>query len=342
MMSRLIQRLDWKAQGNLEKSLGYPGKNRWVAWHWEPELHQALYTDGEQAGASNHLAWQVLLDHRQIEIDLNHYPLAQTDEYWLLLDRQTRALYIGEGQFIQDLLENPESLGLLATLDHPKNPLRDAHYAIKNRWSQLAYPIAQHQWFKLVPIGISAAVIAAAGLSALSFFNSKNNTKLATDSPQNPPVIVGESCGMGGSNDLSVFQSTKNTQQELHLIGIYEADSNHHFGKHPTGIAQVKITRQDKPMILVLSSYEPVKWHLQLAPGVQIEKIILNGYHDQQIAGVSGIPVEEYSYQDTGNYLGDFPFRSYSPAFADQLSQLTDTQLTSFQGCYRGTRFQIQ
>ena len=335
-MSKFIHRLAWKADANLEKSLGYPGYERWVAWHWEPELHQAFYTDGNQAGTAQPLAWQLFLDHPQIETDVDQYALTHTDEYWLLLDRKTRMLYVGDGKFVQGLLEQPESLGLLATFNSSKNPLQNTHYTLKNQWQKLTEWTAQKQWLKLIPIGISAGLMAAAGLGALSVLKTQHQLQSVTDSPPITPIITADSCGIGGSDDLSVFQSDYSSQRELHLIGIYEAHSNHRPGNHPTGIAQVNITRQNKPMILVLSAYEPVKWELKLAPGVQIEKIILNGYHDQQVAGVSGIPVEEYSYQDTGNHLGDFPYRSYSSALDHQLNQLTNTALTSFQGCYRG------
>ncbi|MGB3405264.1 MAG: hypothetical protein WBA77_21450 [Microcoleaceae cyanobacterium] len=347
-MSRLIHRLNWKAHSNLEKSLGYPANQRWVAWHWEPELNQALYTDGEQIGTSNELAWQVFLDHPQINTDLNQYPLAKNDNYWLLLDRKTRAVYVGEGKFVQGLLENPESLGLLATLDQESNPIQDSRYAAKTQFNKLSRWTKQQQWLKLVPVGIAAALITSFGLS---LFKSQNQVAVSPVEPviETGTIVSGGSCGVNGSGTISTFYNTSNSDQELHLISVYEANSNHSHGNHPTGMAEVKITRQDKPIVLALSSYEPVKWQLKIAPGVQIEKIILNGYHDQQISGISGVPVEEYSYQDTGNYLGNFPYRwenisnsSSSPGLVNQLNQLTGTPLTSFQGCYRGTQFKIQ
>ncbi|MGB3535252.1 MAG: hypothetical protein WBA13_17265 [Microcoleaceae cyanobacterium] len=345
-MSQLIHRLNWKAHSNLERSLCYPANQRWVAWHWEPEMNQALYNDGELTGTSNNLAWQVFLDHPQINTDLNDYPLAKTDDYWLLLDRKTRALYVGEGKFVQGLLENPESLGLLATLDQNSNPIQDTRYTAKNQFNKLTHWTAQRQWLKLIPIGVGAALVTFFGLNLIK---SNYQPQIASNTSPTIPFTPGESCGLNGSGTVSTFYNSSKGDQELHLVSVYEANANHSHGNHPTGLAEVKITRQDKPIILALSSYEPVKWQLQLAPGVQIEKIILNGYHDQQIAGVSGIPVEEYSYQDTGNYLGNFPYRwesvadsSTSPELVNQLNKLTGTPLTSFQGCYRGTQFKIQ
>ena len=111
----------------------------------------------------------------------------------------------------------------------------------------------------------------------------------------------------------------------------------------------IRIERQERPIVLVLSAYEPVQWNVSLKTGVNLEKIIVNGYHDQKVSGVADVPIEEFSYQETGNYFGKFAYRwdKFSPS-ADTLSlvtnleQLTKTSLVSFQGCYRGTSFTVK
>ncbi len=338
MSDPLIQRLDISAHPRLEKSLGYQANHRWVAWHWEPEINQAMYTDGKTAGASNSLAWQVFLEHPQMRSDLQIYNLAEAEQYWLLLDRKTRNLYVGEGKIVQGLLETPESLGLLACLDGNNNYYRDTRYAI----GQLTRFKPWRRWLKLVPIGIGAALVAAVGINTWSRF-SPEVEKVAEKPVSITPVSPMASCGVGGSGDLSRYITSSSSPKEVHLVGVYEANSNHRAGYHPSGQVEVKVTRQDKPIILALSSYEPVEWNIQLEPGVVVEKVILNGYHDQKVIGISGIPIEEYSYEETGRYLGNFTYEwESSPALVKQLNQLTGNQLTSFQGCYRGTQFEIQ
>ncbi|MEL7037352.1 MAG: hypothetical protein AAFO04_17285 [Cyanobacteria bacterium J06592_8] len=344
-MSKLIKRLDISAHPGLEQSLGYDAENRWVAWHWEPEIEQPFYTDGKKTGASSSLAWQVFLEHPQVSHDLQDYPFAESDHYWLLLDRKTRSFYVGEGKIIQGLLEQPESLGLLATLDGHKNPLRDTRYAI----TRLRHYNPLRSWLKLIPVGLGAALIAGlVGGTWSSLFSPSAEQKQALQPVATTPIVPNSSCGVGGSQDFSAFVNLTDGDRELHLVGVYESHRYHRRNDHPVGEAQVKVSRRGKPIILALSSYEPVNWNIQVEPGVEIEKIILNGYHDQKVTGVSGVPIEEYSYEDTGKYLGDFVYQWSSvnpqktPALVSQLNQLTGTQLTSFQGCYRGNQFEIQ
>ncbi len=80
-------------------------------------------------------------------------------------------------------------------------------------------------------------------------------------------------------------------------------------GYHPTGTINIQIERKNQPVILALSSYEPVHWNITLVKEVKLEKVIINGYHDQEISGISGIPIEEFSYKETGGYLGKFAYQ---------------------------------
>lgn len=344
-MSKLIKRLDISAHPRLEQSLGYSGENRWVAWHWEPDLEQPLYTDGKTAGTSNSLAWQVFLEHPQVSYDLHKYQLAEVDQHWLLLDRKTRNLYVGEGKIIQGLLEQPEGLGLLASLDGNANPIGNTRYAI----GQLTRFNPLRGWLKLVPIGLGAALIAGLGMTTFSsLLSPTGEQKQAIQPVPTTPISPDANCGVGGSQDFSAYITSGSGDKELHLVGVYESHPHHRGQNHPTGEAQVRVTRQGKPIILALSSYEPVNWNVQVEPGVEIEKIIINGYHDQKVTGISGVPIEEYSHQDTGKFLGNFVYQWNSaenqetPALVTQLNQLTGTELTSFQGCYRGNQFVIQ
>ncbi len=45
----------------------------------------------------------------------------------------------------------------------------------------------------------------------------------------------------------------------------------------------VLVTATDKPVFLVLGSYQPVAWHVQTAPGVRIDGVISNGYYGSVI-----------------------------------------------------------
>lgn len=349
-MSQLIKRLNITAHPQLEKSLGYQSQRRWVAWYWEPDIEQAFFTDGETIGTAPSLSWQIFIQHPQVNSDLQPYQLQDTDQNWLLLDRKTRIIYVGDGKLVQNLLEQPESLGLLANLDHKNNPLSDLNYTLSNQFRTLSHSPFLLYLLKLVPISLVATVMTILGLKTWSSLVPKVEQAFTPSPPQQTtPIALNGTCGVGGSDDFSGLNFSSQTDRELHLIGIYEANANHGGNHHPTGIVDININRQDKPIILALSAYEPVEWKLNLEPGVKVEKIILNGYHDQKISGVSGIPIDEYSVKGTGQNLGNFAYQWNSvstdpltPPLSTQIQKQTGLPVTSFQGCYRGTQFQIQ
>lgn len=348
-MSQLIQRLQITAYPQLEKSLGYQSNRRWVAWHWEPDIEQAFFTDGETMGTAPSLSWQIFLQHPQVSSDLQLYQLQETDQNWLLLDRKTRILYVGNGKLVQNLLEQPESLGLLANLDSKNNPISDFNYTLSNQFGTLTRSPLLLNILKLLPISAIAAILTVFGFKTWSSLVPQVEKTLTSSSSNSTAIALNGTCGIEGSDDFSGMKIASQDKQELHVISIYETNTNHFGNHHPTGTVSVQIQRQEKPIVLALSAYEPVNWQLNLEPGVKVEKIILNGYYRQTVSGVSGIPIEEYSFKGTGQSLGDFTYewefvsRDPSlPPLLPQLEQKTQLPITSFQGCYRGTQFEIQ
>ena len=69
--------------------------------------------------------------------------------------------------------------------------------------------------------------------------------------------------------------SSSSNQYEVHVLSVYEVIN----GRPPTaGDATVNIVsggRPDRPLVLVLVSYEPVNWILKLPSDVTISRVIL-------------------------------------------------------------------
>ena len=348
-MSNLVQRLEITAHPQLEKSLGYRGDSRWVAWRWEPDIDQLISSDGKTVGTGNNMAWLVFLQHDLVDPAVQEYNLGEGDRYWLLLDTATRNLYVGEGKTVQSLLEQPESLALLACLDGG-NADRQTAETWQQTLSQLtATPVVRHLT-KAIPFGIAAALIGALGVGTGLWVVPAVQQKLAEKTAFISPISSTANCGLDGSNDFSAYIGSSSGNKELHLIGVYEANAEHGNRNYLSKSAiEIKVERRNKPIILALSAYEPVQWNITAEPGVVIEKIIVNGYHNQTVSGVSGIPIEEHSYEETGNYIGDFIYKwgataesSNTSSLVTKLEQRNRTSLTSFQGCYRGTNFTIK
>ncbi|VXD18263.1 conserved hypothetical protein [Planktothrix serta PCC 8927] len=343
-MSKQIHSLDINVHPQLEKSLGYQSNRRWVAWYWEPDIEQAFFTDGQNVGTTSSLSWQIFLEHPKISSSLQQYFSPNDQQYGLLLDRTTRNLYVGEGKLIQNLLEQPDSLSVLACLETPDRSFSLGSNSLKYQWNQFTHFALLLNLLKWVPLGVGIAVITTLGLKNVSSLIPKLEQQLKVSPPAQPLLISNQSCGVGGSDDLTRYVTTTSQSKELHLIGVYEAHPNHSGNDHSSGTISVEINRQNQPIILALSAYEPVTWEVNVKPGVILEKIILNGYYDQKIIGVSGIPIEEYSQEGTNRVLGNFPYQwnSVSSTLVNQLEKQIELPVTSFQGCYRGTAFKIQ
>lgn len=134
---------------------------------------------------------------------------------------------------------------------------------------------------------------------------------------------------------------------EMHLIGVYETHGGHSAGNHPPGAATVHVERKGT-MILALSSYEPVHWTVTADPGVTLEKVILNGYHEQTADVPAGVPVEDHSFETTGSWLGSCAYvwpDSGGGCDAEQvaasLESMTGRDLSTFHGCYQAQSFTL-
>ncbi|MFN3200194.1 MAG: thrombospondin type 3 repeat-containing protein [Bradymonadia bacterium] len=153
-----------------------------------------------------------------------------------------------------------------------------------------------------------------------------------------PVSAVCESGALSGFDDGDIGAS------EVHVVGIYESRGDHSGGFHPRGDTRVEVNRTGVPITLVLSSYEPTHWTLALAPGVQLQQVILNGYHTQTIEGHGGAPVT--FRHEPGNYYTACAYVWPSGnggcdtnALISGIEGDLGLPVTSFHGCYRGTEF---
>ena len=161
----------------------------------------------------------------------------------------------------------------------------------------------------------------------------------------NATIVDPVGTGTIGDNDEAAARR-EDSAFETHVIGIYESRSDHGYNYHPQGEVAVKVYPGQKPMILVLSSYEPQKWVLTGAVD-QVRKVILNGYHDQTVTGIETSKVTEHSYLGTGKaYYSKFlygfsPSTAQSAAFIDFVESDQGTPVVSAQGLYSGVAFGI-
>lgn len=146
---------------------------------------------------------------------------------------------------------------------------------------------------------------------------------------------------------VSNYSNPSPTLPELLVIGVYETRSDHSYNYHPQGTATVNIVNQGTaPLTLVLSSYEPTLWNINIASGVLINEVILNGYYSQQVSGASGVTVTDRS--GLGNYFSACAYAWPSstggcdtPGLISGVEAYTGLTLTAFSGVYRATDFTV-
>jgi RNA polymerase sigma factor (sigma-70 family) len=80
---------------------------------------------------------------------------------------------------------------------------------------------------------------------------------------------------------------------EMHVIGIYGPKAKPDNSKR----VDVEVRPTAKPVVLVLSSYYSVDWHIKFSPGARVKKVIVSGYFEQEIKQLpAGVPVRNQSY----------------------------------------------
>jgi hypothetical protein len=120
---------------------------------------------------------------------------------------------------------------------------------------------------------------------------------------------------------------------EIHMIGLHEASN----ARHAIAPAKVRVTYTGSPIILVLTSYDSVEWHIEVGPDVQIDQVIVSGHHEQRMKGLpDSVPVWKET-PDEGRqafYVYKRSDRSFRKA-VKRLHELTGRGVLTFQGIYR-------
>ncbi len=170
----------------------------------------------------------------------------------------------------------------------------------------------------------------------------KWETIAVTDPPSSGLNVKINDCDLAGGYSVSSYMATKLGNPEIHIFGVYQTNSNHSFGNNPQGKADVYVERKGVPLVIVLSSYEPVLWKIHKKEGVDVRQVILNGYNRHEIEGASGINISNQS--GTGNYIVSSSYKwlaEKTQILKSEIENIYSEPITSYQGCYDASSFQI-
>lgn len=177
---------------------------------------------------------------------------------------------------------------------------------------------------------------------------------------------------------ITLPTATFSSNTELHVVGVYEAalpkgEENKPWWSHCTGLSEdaaammachtkyagqrstqeitIYLNQTNAPMVVALMAYNPIRWKIVARPGVDLRKVILAGYHGQDIEGIpDSIPIEVHSYESSPCmncsrqadhfYAYEQGSSEYKQAM-NKLQTLTGLTPASFQGAYKADRFTI-
>lgn len=192
------------------------------------------------------------------------------------------------------------------------------------------------------------------------------------------PVSLGGSGNPAFDAQIAVQANVLPAGTQIHMIGIYESEppagsenkpwwSNcsaqlndtqsmlechqKFAGQKIIRDVEVNIGGAGIPIVLVVSAYEPVRWKITNTGSAKLVKVLIGGYHTQDIQGVpGGIPVEAFTHETplcstcTRNSGYFYAYSRNTPEFekaAKIVRENTGLQAISFQGAYKANRFNV-
>ena len=126
---------------------------------------------------------------------------------------------------------------------------------------------------------------------------------------------------------------------QIHIVGVYEGEGGAAPAgstAHPIRNVRVRAQASSRPIVLVLTSYEPVNW-IVTDSGARIAAVLLGGYHASTVTGVGNARVlrigRDYAYQPNTD-----EYRRLRTSVAQYAG---DREVRSFQGMYTGADFTV-
>lgn len=140
--------------------------------------------------------------------------------------------------------------------------------------------------------------------------------------------------GMAGGTNSLIANLARDAQIEA--VGVYQggSGSTRTSEGRKMGYVEVRIRRTQKPIVLVLSSYEPVRWMLITEPGTKLSAVLVSGHYPSQVVGAGNARIvmtgNTYAYK-----VGGYEYQ----ALSREIAKWTGKGIEIFQGRYEGETF---
>ena len=189
--------------------------------------------------------------------------------------------------------------------------------------------------FWLTLIVLALLLFPRAGLTGSSSSHNPQSSRLPDQEVQTNNATT-KKFSPSPSNDIAKFADA-----EMHIVGVEMAKNG--LGKDK-GRVDVEVRPTAKPVVLVLTSYYSVDWHIKLAEGARIKRAIVSGYFEQEVQGLpADVPIVNRSYfPNDGSRRKEGWFWAHQPntpqwrEVVRRLNDMTGLPVASFQAKYQG------
>lgn len=126
---------------------------------------------------------------------------------------------------------------------------------------------------------------------------------------------------------------------DIQALGVYEGGEigSARGASARTGTVQVRVGRGSRPVVLVLSAYEPVRWVITVEPGAKLAAVLSGSYYPSEIIGAGDARIynigRHYAYERKGE--------NFAKLDAETV-RWTGKRIGVFQGTYTGSSFSIR
>lgn len=136
---------------------------------------------------------------------------------------------------------------------------------------------------------------------------------------------------VSGPNELRTLAR----DAQVEAVSVYEAIVDRAPGQ-VSGPVRVRIQKAWRPIVLVLSSHQPVSWQIEPADGVDLRAVLLAGSGESRLSGAPQVPVTSIG--------GFYAFKRGSLEFRHlerEVMRFTGCAIEHFYGAYAEDQFEV-
>jgi hypothetical protein len=125
---------------------------------------------------------------------------------------------------------------------------------------------------------------------------------------------------------------------QIEGVGVYESKNGSHGAGQPgvPGVITIALRPAPKPIVLVLSSYEPVLWRITGARAANLKAVLLGGPAASAVSGEDGVSVTSIGKLHAHERGG-----SGFSSLQQEVIRRTGQTFSTFQGTYSGMSFTV-